>query len=184
MFMACTSAPQLAHTLPPTVNESHRSIQSRPALMGRTNGPADARGGGVAWRAGGEAHARSGQARAPRGSGRCPRPARPPVPEAGADAAVPAGSFPRWPQAGNLFPVGEYREDGTRVIRVGLPGIGPGTDVGASPARCCIPRPDASASAARGAGQMLVLPSPGPPPGVADFTSSSNSCARRAASAP
>jgi hypothetical protein len=38
--------------------------------------------------------------------------------------------FPRWPEAGNLIPVGEYREDGTRVIRAGLPGIDPGTDVG------------------------------------------------------
>jgi len=40
-----------------------------------------------------------------------------------------AMSFPRWWEAGDLIRVEEFREDGTLVIRAGLPGIDPGKDV-------------------------------------------------------
>jgi HSP20 family protein len=38
-------------------------------------------------------------------------------------------SFPRWPEAGDLIRVEEYREDGTLVVRADLPGIDPDKDV-------------------------------------------------------
>lgn len=37
--------------------------------------------------------------------------------------------FPRWPAAGDLIRVEEYREDGALVIRADLPGIDPDKDV-------------------------------------------------------